>query len=117
MGHYRSEMICNTCDQHPCICPQKPAPVLWLIDDDFSPITTIDFDKKYGTRQTKYGPVSALPLFKRVGKPTFATREEALLAIPEKLAEEIAAIDRHVKSLKLSMKKYQLKLKHLQAKV
>lgn len=66
MGHYAAEMQCNTCGRMHCNCVSKPDPDKWIVDDDFMPILTSDFDKKYST-----------PIMKRLYRKKFDTREEA----------------------------------------
>lgn len=45
MGHYRAEMICDTCQQMRCTCPRKPDPSEkhWVISDDYQIMTALDF--------------------------------------------------------------------------
>jgi len=52
MGHYASEMMCNSCGQCRCCCPPKPDHTLdmWVVDSDYTVLTARQFDKKHGYR-------------------------------------------------------------------
>lgn len=113
MGHYRSEMRCDRCEKHPCTCPRTPEPVRWLIDSDDEILTTVDYDKKHATVQTKYGPIPGLPLMQRMNMKLYDKKEEAEAALPIVLSAQIVLFEKHIKTMTLELKKRQQKLKRL----
>ena len=113
MGHYRSEMWCNTCGNHPCTCPRQPEPVRWLIDTDDTVMTTEEHDKKYASVQTKYGPIPGSPMLRRMSMTLYPTKAAAEAAIPALLAEEIATREKDIRARQVELKKRQMKLRRL----
>jgi hypothetical protein len=101
MGHYASEMMCNSCGQCRCTCPPKPDLRLdkWVVDLDHTVLTARAFDAKHGYR-TFFGhrirDESVGPSW-RMCKEHFDTKEEAqahaldLLNASIKKSEEQAA--------------------------
>ena len=81
MGHYASEMMCNTCRQCRCTCSPKPDRLLdqWVVDTDYTVLTARAFDDKHGYR-TFFGhrlkDASVGPMW-RSAKRHFDTEGEA----------------------------------------
>lgn len=81
MGHYASEMMCNSCGQCRCTCAPKPDLRLdkWVVDSDYTVLTAREFDKKHGYR-TFFGhrvkDPSVGPTW-RISKTHFDTKGEA----------------------------------------
>jgi hypothetical protein len=113
MGHYRCDMWCNTCSNHPCTCTPKPEPVQWLVDDDDTVMTTAAFDLKYASIKTKYGPIPGSPMLRRMGMTLYPTKAAAEVAIPALLAAEIATREKDIRARQVELKKRQMKLRRL----
>ena len=48
MGHYASEMQCDTCGKLRCVCPPPPDLTAnqWVVTDDFTVMRALDFQNK-----------------------------------------------------------------------
>jgi hypothetical protein len=81
MGHYASEMMCNTCGQCRCTCPPPPdkTQTQWVVDSTYEALPVPDFDKKYshylvgGVKLPSPGLAGAL----RLGRAHFDTKAQA----------------------------------------
>ena len=82
MGHYASEMQCDTCGKLRCVCPPKPDTSLkmWVIADDFKPMKAADFEKADG---------SSMAHFKRIMRTHYPTKKAAKEAARELLLQAI----------------------------
>jgi len=99
MGHYAAEM-CGDDSGTPKKQPNKD----WLVDHDFTIIMVDDFDKKYGTVQTRFGVVSGHPALKRHGWTHYKTREEAEVAARIKCEAAVEEARNHLTTIKKTLK-------------
>ena len=112
MGHYASEMMCNTCGYVVCRCVPEDNTNKWLVDGrDITVMTVATHDAKYRYELSKDGRTyPGNPSLKRWNYKLFNTREEALAhreAVIDEQIERAAAIacNANLDVIKLKAKK------------
>jgi hypothetical protein len=80
MGHYASEMMCDTCGWVRCICPPKPDRTggYFIVLHDYSVMTKAEATK------------AGMNPLTRAFTPSFATREEAVVAARASVENDLA---------------------------
>lgn len=116
MGHYRSEMACDRCGNMRCTCPRTPTPVQWLIDTDGVVMTTAEHDKKHSMVKSKFGPIQGTPLIRRMRFTLYPTKEDAALAVPNWLREQIAGVNARIAECQEVLADLEAKLAELEIK-
>lgn len=98
MGHYRSEMACDTCGNMICTCPKKPDPPqghLWVVGFDNKVVTLAQWSADYPSS----GHEPAMRNFHLMMMKRFPTKDAAERTLSERLVHDIMEAERNLQLL------------------
>lgn len=108
MGHYASEMMCDSCGKCRCVCPAKPDESLnkWVVDSNFNVMQAHEFDEKYGYTTFMGGRMRdpGVARMLRMGLKHLDTPEEALQHARDRLDTAIISQESRAAALRARRK-------------
>lgn len=104
MGHYAAEMQCDKCGNIHCKCVLKPDNTdtkKWIVEteNNYTVIQVGDYDKKYATLPSKFGPVDGMPLLRRCKRKHFDLKSEAQAHAKQLIEEAIFELKKRLHEL------------------
>ena len=96
-----------------CHGPPPPILVTWINDhdDEFTPITVQNFDRKYNTYETKFGPIPQNPIGMRADCLEFKTEAEAKKHSYVLLEHHCSMLDQEILTKKEELRRAKERLK------
>lgn len=102
MGHYRSEMVCGSCDSSPCSCARPVWPDdghMWIVENH-RPVRVSEFDARHSSMPTQWGSVRTNPFLARMGRTLHKTEAAAQAEADTLLDEAIASAELRLAELR-----------------